>query len=100
MSTVYTPGQKIPMLPDALIEQFSLLENQVRPTLSLYVDLDLDSGEVLDHETRIERISVTRNLFHDDLKEQIDQTALEDPQQTITYEVFLRSMCTAATLLN
>ncbi|HLR29231.1 MAG TPA: ribonuclease catalytic domain-containing protein [Paenalcaligenes sp.] len=99
MATVYTPGQKIPMLPDALIEQFSLLEKQVRPTLSLYVDLDLDSGEILAHDTRIERISVTQNLFHDDLKGQIDQAALEDPQQTIPYGDFLRPLWSATQVL-
>src|SRR5699024_11300443 len=93
------PGQKSTMRPEALMQQFSLLEIQVPPSLSLYVDIDLDSGEVLDHETRIERISVTRNLFHDDLKEQIDQTALEDPQQTIPYGDFLRPLWTAAQIL-
>ncbi len=95
MATVYMPGQKIPMLPEALIEQFSLLENQERPTLSLYVDLDLESGEVLTHATRIERIRVTQNLFHENLKGQINQDALEDPAQSIPYGDFLRPLWTA-----
>src|SRR5690625_3612599 len=83
------------MLPEALIEQFSLLENQERPTLSLYVDLDLESGEVLTHATRIERIRVTQNLFHENLKGQINQDALEDPAQSIPYGDFLRPLWTA-----
>src|SRR5690606_26175724 len=31
MSTVYMPGQKIPMLPDEFVERFSLVEGQERP---------------------------------------------------------------------
>src|SRR5699024_8172482 len=56
-------------------------------------------GEILAHDTRIERISVTQNLFHDDLKGQIDQAALEDPQQTIPYGDFLRPLWAATHVL-
>src|SRR5690606_35650810 len=41
MSTVYTPGHKIPMLPGELISAFSLDAGKLRPALSLYVEANL-----------------------------------------------------------
>jgi exoribonuclease-2 len=61
MSTVYTPGFKIPMLPGELIQAFSLDEGQLRPALSLYVTANLETGELLSSETRLERIKVREN---------------------------------------
>jgi|SRR5690625_367120 len=92
MATVYTPGQKIPMLPDEIIAQFSLLEKQIRPTLSLYVDYDLSTATIVQHETRIERISVAKNLFHEDFGPAISAEALEDPEQPLAYAEFLRPL--------
>src|SRR5690606_10615367 len=58
MSTVYIPGLKIPMLPGELISAFSLDAGQPRPALSLYVTANLETGELISHETRVERIQV------------------------------------------
>src|SRR5690554_2228452 len=46
MSTVYTPGHKIPMLPGEVISAFSLDAGKLRPALSLYVRANLATGEI------------------------------------------------------
>ncbi|TCT09121.1 ribonuclease catalytic domain-containing protein [Paralcaligenes ureilyticus] len=92
MSTVYFPGQKIPMLPDELIEAFSLNAGQTRPVLSLYVNARLDTGEIVSTETRLERIQVRENLRHDVLDDLITEEALNDPQAELPYAHWLRPL--------
>jgi len=92
MSTVYMPGEKIPMLPHELISAFSLDEGQWRPALSLYVTGRMDSGEILDTETRLERIRVTENLRHENLGERITEAALADPDGAVPYGHWLRPL--------
>ncbi|MFO7747311.1 MAG: RNB domain-containing ribonuclease, partial [Orrella sp.] len=58
MSTVYTPGEKIPMQPDAVIDHYSLTAGHAVPALSLYVHAHPETGEIRHHETRVERLSV------------------------------------------
>lgn len=92
MSTVYIPGLKIPMLPGALIEQFSLDAGQPRPALSLYVDANLVTGEILATDTRLERIQVKENLRHNLLDEFVTEEALDDPQADLPYAEWLRPL--------
>ena len=40
MSTVYMPGDKITMLPDNVVQAFTLCADKVCPALSLYVEAD------------------------------------------------------------
>jgi exoribonuclease-2 len=92
MSTVYAPGQKIPMLPDTLIQTFSLDAGKPRPALSLYVLADLGSGEILSSETRLERIQVRENLRHNHLDEHVTEEALDDPGAELPYGDWLRPL--------
>ncbi len=92
MSTVYMPGQKIPMLPAELITAFSLEENQWRPALSLYVTGRLDTGEVLETETRLERIRVAGNLRHDQIDSLVTEAALNDPEAPLPHGDWLRPL--------
>jgi exoribonuclease-2 len=91
MSTVYMPGDKIPMLSPELIAAFSLDEGQWRPALSLYVTGRLEDGEVLDTETRLERIRVTANLRHGQIGE-VTEAALEDPAAPLPHGPWLRPL--------
>ena len=83
MSTVYMPGEKITMLPDSLVQGFSLEEGREVPALSLYVDLDETGKWVAGRESRIERIKVFANLRHDQLDELVTEELLnsDDPVQ-------------------
>ncbi|WP_295748000.1 RNB domain-containing ribonuclease [Undibacterium sp.] len=67
MSTVYMPGDKITMLPDALVETYTLGAGQTRPALSLYVTLDMQDWSVLSTETKVEAVPMAANLRHNDL---------------------------------
>ena len=61
LSTVYMPGRKITMLPDAAIAAFTLAEGAARPALSLYAEITAD-GTLVRHETRVNRVPVAANL--------------------------------------
>jgi exoribonuclease II len=64
LSTVYMPGRKITMLPAEAIARFSLTEGADRAACSLYLELREDNFEIESHETRLERVTVARNLRH------------------------------------
>jgi exoribonuclease-2 len=76
LSTVYMPGWKITMLPDAVVQAYTLLEGSDCPGLSLYVTLDEATLEVRSTETRIERVPIAANLRHDQLDEVITEASL------------------------
>lgn len=67
LSTVYMPGDKITMLPDELVEEYTLAEGRTCPALSLYVTLDPSDWSVISTETRAERVPIAANLRHNDL---------------------------------
>lgn len=92
MSTVYIPGHKIPMLPGELISEFSLDAGKIRPALSLYIDANLATGELLSSETRLERIRVAENLRHETLSDDITAEALADPSAAVPYAEWVRPL--------
>lgn len=92
LSTLYLPGQKVPMLPDEVIQQFSLDAGQTRPALSLYVDIDLQTNEILQHQTRLERITVKENLRQNLLDPLVSLETLNDPAIEIPYGHWLRPL--------
>jgi len=79
MSTVYMPGDKITMLPDAVIARFSLDSGSARPAVSIYVDIDAQ-GDLIDQsaQTRIELVPIAANLRLEHLEESVNQFA--DPE--------------------
>lgn len=62
LSTVYMPGHKITMLPESVVQQYTLQAHQMRPCISLYCTFDADSLELLDTRSAIEKIQVVHNL--------------------------------------
>ncbi len=63
-STAYIPGRKITMLPDEVIQRYTLAEGRACPALSLYLDINPLSFLVESQDTRIERVNVAANLRH------------------------------------
>lgn len=61
LSTVYLPGNKVTMLPDDIINYFTLSENSLNPVVSLYLDVS-DDFSIVRCESKIERIKVAANL--------------------------------------
>ncbi|MFP5405796.1 MAG: ribonuclease catalytic domain-containing protein, partial [Gammaproteobacteria bacterium] len=76
MSTVYMPGGKITMLPDAVIRACSLDEGREVPAVSLYVDVDESGERIVGQYSQTERIRVAANLRHDLLEGVVTEAAL------------------------
>ncbi|TDR76514.1 ribonuclease catalytic domain-containing protein [Paludibacterium purpuratum] len=79
LSTVYFPGDKITMLPDEVVQAYTLREGQDCPALSLYVEVTPDF-EPVGFENRIERVPIAANLRHAELEKQFnEETLINDP---------------------
>jgi len=92
MSTVYMPGAKIPMQPDAVIHAYSLDAGRDVPVISLYVTADVQTGKILQTDTRLERVNVRENLRHNDLDAHVTEEALNDPAANLPYGDWLRPL--------
>jgi exoribonuclease-2 len=76
LSTVYIPGHKLTMLPDAVVDAFTLAEGRDAAVVSLYLTIDEATLATLASETRLERVHIAANLRHDVLEDEIDEAAL------------------------
>jgi len=79
LSTVYMPGHKITMLPDDVVQAYTLMEGRDCPAVSLYVQYDEATLEPKASETRLERVPVAVNLRHDQLDAVLTEEFLQDP---------------------
>ncbi|HMZ85690.1 MAG TPA: RNB domain-containing ribonuclease [Giesbergeria sp.] len=79
LSTVYMPGYKITMLPDAVVQIYTLDEGRANPAVSLYATIDEQTLEITATETRLERVPVAVNLRHDQLDHIVTEAWLQDP---------------------
>jgi len=82
LSTVYMPGYKITMLPDAVVQNYTLAEGQACPAVSLYVTFSEADLQVQKTETRLERVPIQVNLRHDQLDDRITREWLEGEDPT------------------
>jgi len=64
LSTAYMPGRKYTMLPEEVIERFSLDHSGERPAVSLYFDVSESDWTVRGRHTRLERVPIAANLRH------------------------------------
>ena len=79
LSTVYMPGYKITMLPDDVVQTYTLDEGRANPAVSLYVNIDETTLEFKGSETRLERVHVAANLRHDQLDAVVTEEWLSNP---------------------
>ncbi|GGB98577.1 exoribonuclease II [Pseudoduganella buxea] len=78
MSTVYMPGDKITMLPDSIVNAFTLAEGKTCPALSLYATLNPADWTVVATETKAELVPIANNLRHNDLDDVVNEDTLAD----------------------
>lgn len=78
LSTVYMPGYKITMLPDEVVQIYTLDEGRANPAVSLYVTVDEATLETTASETRLERVPVQVNFRHDKLDHIVTEQWLAD----------------------
>ena len=79
LSTVYLPGYKVTMLPDALVQTYTLQEGRACPAVSLYVTLDEATLTIKSSATRIESVPIAANLRHDQLDALVTPEWLDNP---------------------
>ena len=107
MSTVYFPGDKITMLPPALIQQFSLDAGSLRPTVSLYVEVDTE-GQLTAVSPRsvIELVPIAANLRLEDLENNLtaegleENRAVDDPSIALPFQMELGVLWRTAKLFH
>jgi exoribonuclease II len=67
LSTVYMPGWKLTMLPDDVVQAYTLIEGRDCPAVSIYFTMDEATFEIKARETKLERVYIAANLRHDKL---------------------------------
>ncbi|WP_153109572.1 ribonuclease catalytic domain-containing protein [Propionivibrio limicola] len=77
LSTVYMPGNKITMLPDAAVANFTLAEGRDCPAVSLYLTVTPEF-EITAHESRVEIVPIAANLRHHDIEPVFNEQTLAD----------------------
>ncbi len=76
LSTVYMPGHKLTMLPDDVVQAYTLTAGSDCPAVSLYLTLDEATLAITGSETRLERVPIEANLRHDQLDDVITEATL------------------------
>lgn len=77
LSTVYMPGWKLTMLPDEVVQAYTLTEGRDCPAVSVYFTVDEASLEITASETKLERVRIAANLRHDKLDAVISEASLK-----------------------
>ncbi len=76
LSTVYMPGDKITMLPDSVVDAFTLCADRVCPALSMYIEVEAEALTILSYNSRVERVHIAANLRHDTLEPLFNEETL------------------------
>ncbi|THU05011.1 RNB domain-containing ribonuclease [Lampropedia puyangensis] len=72
-STVYMPGAKLTMLPNEVVQTYTLDAGRANPAVSLYVRFDETTLEPLHYETKLEQVNTAHNLRHDKIDHIVTQ---------------------------
>ena len=75
LSTVYMPGSKITMLPEAVVDRFTLSSGREVAAVSLYLTVTPEF-EMVARESRLEVVPVLANLRHHDLEPLFNEQTL------------------------
>jgi exoribonuclease II len=75
LSTVYFPGNKITMLPESAIRDYTLSEGRHCPAVSMYLEITADL-EIKTVRNAVESIRIAANLRHDDLEDSFTEEAI------------------------
>jgi exoribonuclease II len=78
LSTVYMPGDKITMLPEGLVNQYTLAENRDCAALSLYVEVGPDYT-IKQLDTQADVIRIAANLRHETLEPLFNEGTIRNP---------------------
>ncbi|MGQ0545541.1 MAG: ribonuclease catalytic domain-containing protein, partial [Betaproteobacteria bacterium] len=98
LSTAYMPGRKFTMLPEDVIERFSLDHGGEQAAVSLYFTVSEADGALRARHSRLERVPIAANLRH--AQYDVLNAAFESGAQAgLPYEDELRSLWRLAAAL-
>jgi exoribonuclease-2 len=97
LSTAYMPGRKFTMLPEDVIERFSLDHGGELPAVSLYVDV-ADDFSLRGRHTRLERVPIVANLRHAEY-DVLNEAFEKEENRGLAFEPELRTLWRAAVAL-
>ena len=80
LSTVYMPGYKLTMLPDDVVQSYTLQAGRNCPAVSLYVTLDEATLAIRETVTRLELVPIASNLRHDVLDSTFTEAFFTAPE--------------------
>jgi exoribonuclease II len=98
LSTAYMPGRKFTMLPEDVIERFSLDHGGERAAVSLYFDVSETDGTLRGRHTRLERVPIVANLRHAEY-DVLNEAFEKDQGMGLAFEEDLRTLWRAAVAL-
>ncbi|MDO5652727.1 MAG: RNB domain-containing ribonuclease [Brachymonas sp.] len=82
LSTVYMPGYKITMLPDEVVQHYTLGAGQARAAISLYARFDEATLALQGVQNVIERVPVVHNLRLHEIEDTVTAEWLQAPPDT------------------
>jgi len=98
LSTVYMPGNKITMMPDEVVEHFTLAAGRTCPAVSLYLDVSAALA-ITSHESRVELVPIVANLRHHDIEPVFNEETLEHGLPEFEWKRELTLLWDLATIL-
>jgi exoribonuclease-2 len=98
LSTVYMPGNKITMLPDEVVQRFTLAAGRDCPAVSLYLDVTAALA-ITGYESRIESVPIAANLRHHDIEPLFNEQVVHQGGPDFTWKRELMLLWDLATVL-
>ena len=98
LSTAYMPGRKFTMLPEDVIERFSLDHGGEQVAVSLYFTVSEADGALRGRHSRLERVPIAANLRHAQY-DALNAAFEAGTEVGLPYERELRSLWRLATAL-
>jgi exoribonuclease-2 len=92
------PGSKITMLPDEVVERFTLAAGRECPAVSLYLDVTPGLA-IVGEESRIEMVPIAANLRHHDIEPVFNDTTVHEGGPDFAWKRELTLLWDLATVL-
>ena len=73
------------MLPDSVVQAFTLNADHVCPALSMYLEVDSETLLITSSESRVERVHIAANLRHDTLEPLFNEETLAEGKLDYAY---------------
>ena len=98
LSTVYMPGRKITMLPEQIVDRYTLAAGRTVPSVALYLEFAEDY-RLISHRSVVERVTIAANLRHHDLEPLFNEMSLADGLSEFAYRDELKTLWEIAQVL-